>query len=212
MSDTMLLDRVLPVYDAVRLEHRVLPAAPAAVWTAVLEADMVRTAEEMPAVRFLFGARAAAERIVAALRREPAAPLPEVESMRLADLPRRGGWILLGTDPPREVAFGAVGRFWAGETVWEQVSDESFAAFDRPGLAKVACNFSLRPYGERPTLVTYECRTQGTDPSATRAFMRYWRALSPFIGVVLRAQLRMIESTLEEVAPMDEHPVRFSVD
>ena len=59
----------------------------------------------------------------------------------------------------------------------------------------------MRTAEEVPTLLSYECRTKATDPSATRAFMRYWRPLSPFIGVVLRAQLRTVESTLEEDLP-----------
>jgi hypothetical protein len=50
--------------------------------------------------------------------------------------------------------------------------------------------FTARPGGQ--TLVEYECRTQATDAPSRRAFLRYWRALSPFIGIVLRAQLRAI--------------------
>ena len=118
---------------------------------------------------------------------------PGNRSLRLLELPRLGQWVLLGEDPPFEVAFGVVGRFWAGETAWETIDAADFAGYDRPDYAKIACNFSLRPYGETHTLLSYECRTKGTNPSATRAFMRYWRLLSGFIGIVLRAQLRMIE-------------------
>jgi hypothetical protein len=42
------------------------------------------------------------------------------------------------------------------------------------------------------TLVSYECRTLATDAAARIGFLRYWRPLSPFIGVVLRAQLGAI--------------------
>lgn len=35
-------------------------------------------------------------------------------------------------------------------------------------------------------------RTLAGDDATRRAFLRYWRALSPFIGVVLRAQLATI--------------------
>jgi hypothetical protein len=198
MSESTLLERLMPQYDAARIERRVLMASPTPVWDAVLRADFVRTAEEVPAVRFLFGARTAAERAVAAVRRRPAPPAPEVESMRLADLPSRGEWVLLKQDPPHQIVFGAIGRFWGGETAWEEIGAAEFAAFDRPGFAKVGCSFHVWPCGDLSTLVTYECRTLATDPSARRAFMRYWRPLSPFIGVVLRAQLRVIESTLEE--------------
>jgi hypothetical protein len=196
VPEPMLIERLLPRYDAVRIEHSLLPTGVERAWDAVMQADFTRTAEEVPAVRFLFGARTAAEHALAALRGEPRAQPPVPESMRLADMPRHGEWVLLGEDPPREVAFGAVGRFWDGETVWETIDADRFAAFEEPGLAKIAANFSLRPYGDRRTLVSYECRTKGTDPAATRGFMRYWRPLSPFVGVVLRAQLRTIESTL----------------
>ena len=42
--------------------------------------------------------------------------------MRLADMPTHGDWVrvLLGEDPLHEIAFGVVGRFWAGETVWRR--------------------------------------------------------------------------------------------
>lgn len=40
--------------------------------------------------------------------------------------------------------------------------------------------------------MSYETRTKTTDPQSRKAFLRYWRVLSPFIGVVLRAQLRLI--------------------
>jgi hypothetical protein len=97
-------------------------------------------------------------------------------------------------NPPVEIALGVIGRFWAGENVRERLDAADFAAFDRPGLAKIAGNFSLRPYGGNQTLVPYECRTRGTDPKARRGFLRYWRVFSPFIGVVLRAQLRIVDS------------------
>jgi len=132
-------------------------------------------------------------------RDRPAEPAPPA-TMRLADLPPRGEWVLLGEDAPYEIAFGAIGRFWAGETVWEQTEAAQFATFDRPGLARIACDFSLRPYGAGRTLVSYECRTQATDPDARRAFLRYWRPLSPFIGVVMRSQLRVCARTAAERA------------
>jgi hypothetical protein len=158
----------------------------------------MRTAEEMPAVRFLFGVRSAAEHAVATVRRRPAPATAEPESMRLRELTGRGEWVLLDDDAPREIAFGAIGRFWAGETAWEEIESGDFAGFTEPGFAKIACSFSLRLCDKDRTLVTYECRTLASDPSSRRAFLRYWRPLSPFIGVVLRAQLRTIETTLEQ--------------
>ena len=103
-----------------------------------------------------------------------------------------GDWILIDSDPPHEIVFGVVGRFWAGETVWEHSTPESFRTFDTPGFARIAANFSLREYGDGRTLISYECRTAVTSDEARKGFLRYWRPMSPFIGMVLRAQLRLI--------------------
>jgi hypothetical protein len=123
--------------------------------------------------------------------REPVAK-EDIAAMRLADMPEHGEWVLLGENPPLEIAFGVIGRFWAGETVWRQTDSAEFAAFNEPRWARIACNFSLRPYGAERTLVSFETRTQGTDSASTRAFLRYWRFVSPLAGVVLRSQLGVV--------------------
>ena len=190
----MLIERLLPDYDATRAEHRVMPGTMDVIYEAVRRADFIEAWRGSPAVRFLFAARSLGERAASAIGRRPHMEPPPPDSMRLADMPSQGEWVLLGEDPPREIAFGTIGRFWAGETIWERIDASEFEPFDRPGFAKIACNFSLRPYGADHTLVTYECRTRATDPSAREGFLRYWRPLSPFIGVVLRAQLGVVAS------------------
>jgi len=191
----LLIERLLPRPDAVRAEHLLLDGAVDAVYDRVRRADFMRAWRESPAVRALFAARGFGERVMstAAGRARPVEPPPE--TMRLADLGERGEWVLLGEEPPHEIAFGAIGRFWSGETAWEEIEAAQFATFGRPGFARIACDFSLRPYGSGRTLVSYECRTQATDPAARRGFLRYWRPLSPFIGVVLRSQLRVVART-----------------
>jgi hypothetical protein len=114
--------------------------------------------------------------------------------MRLADMPTHGDWVLLGEDPPHEIAFGVLGRFWAGETIRGQIDAADFETFAEPGFGKIACNVSLNPDGTDRTLVTYECRTLATDETARRCFKRYWRPLAAFIGLVMRSQLRVIEA------------------
>lgn len=192
-----LLDRLVPRCDATRVEHRVIHAPPSAVYDAVLEADFLDAVRRSAPVRLLFGLRASLERVVAALRgRRPAAPPPPA-TLRLIDLTTTGEWVLLGEDPPTEIAFGVIGRFWSGETRWERTTDVGFAAFNTRGFAKIGCNFVLRPAGEGSTLLTYEARTVATDPASRRAFLRYWRVVSPFVGIVMRAQLGVIAKNVE---------------
>lgn len=188
----MLIDEVMPEYDAIRTEHMTVGMPIERAWDAVLDADFIETATSSKVVRALFALRTAGERVVQTVTRRTAEPAPEPASMRLRDMGEEGDWIRLASDPPREIVFGVIGRFWSGETVWEQTTPEGFRSFDRPGFARIACNFSLREYGEARTVISYECRTRATSEDARRGFMRCWRPLSPFIGMVLRAQLRLV--------------------
>jgi hypothetical protein len=188
----MLIDRLMPAYDATRREHLVVEGDIAAVHAAVLRADFLRAVSDNPSVRALFAVRSAGECIVARATGRPFSEPPAPEAMRLADLTTHGEWVRLGDDPPHEIAFGAIGQFWGGRTAWEEIDARDFAAFARPGFAKISCNLSLRPYGRARTLVSYEARTLATDEHSRRAFLRYWRAVSPGVGVVMRSLLRVV--------------------
>jgi hypothetical protein len=188
----VLIDDVMPEFDAVRTEHRIVEMPIDAAWDATLNADFVETARQSKVVRSLFALRTAGERAIQTVTRNTPGPEPERQSWRLRDMSSEGDWILLATDPPHEIVFGVIGRFWAGETVWERSTPESFRKFDAPGFARIAADFSLREYGAGRTLISYECRTATTSDDARKAFLRYWRPMSPFIGMVLRAQLKLI--------------------
>lgn len=188
----MLIDEVMPEFDAVRTEHLIVDMAIERSWDAVLDADFIETATSSRLVRGLFAIRTAGEKAIQKVTRREPEPMPVPASMRLRDMGEEGDWIVLAGDEPNEIVFGVIGRFWSGETVWETSTPESFRSFDRPGYARIVANFSLRSYGEGRTLISYECRTQATSEDARKGFMRYWRPLGPFIGMVLRAQLRMI--------------------
>ena len=91
------------------------------------------------------------------------------------------------------------GCTWGGpETTWEQIDSPAFASFDRPGYAKIAANLSLRSYGDQRTLLSYEARTQATDETARRAFLRYWTLASPGVRVVMRSTFAVIAQKARE--------------
>jgi hypothetical protein len=190
----MLIDRLMPEFDATRIEHRVVAGRASDAYAAAVGVDFVDAVRQSHALRGLLAVRAQTERLASVLRRSGSAVTARgPEALRLADLPEQGEWVRLGADPPNEIVFGVVGRFWAAETVWERIDASDFGAFARPGYAKIAANFSFRPYGEARTLVSYEARTRATDAAARRAFWRYWRVSSPFVGRVMRAQLAVVE-------------------
>jgi hypothetical protein len=197
-AEPMQLDWLLPEFDATLIEHRVVSGDPETVYRAVTGVDLAAIARHNPAVRGLFATRTAAERIIGALTDRPTAPAAAAdEPIRLGDLPEHGEWVNLGADPPREICFGVIGRFWAGETVWETIDADRFIAFDRPGLAKIACGITLRPYGSARTLVSYEARTLGLDAESSAMFLRYWRLVWPGIAIVMRAFLRAVAEEVE---------------
>jgi hypothetical protein len=187
----MLLDSLMPEFDATRIEHRVVEGNPASVYEAAIHCDFVDAMRRSRVVRGVFALRAAAERVVATARGSQVVRPPE-PTLRLAEMPQRGDWIRLGVDPPNEFAFGVVGRFWGGQTTFEQIDSSAFTSFDAPGYAKIAASLSLRSYGDQRTLLSYEARTQATDANARRAFLRYWTVVSPGVGVVMRSLLALI--------------------
>jgi len=84
------------------------------------------------------------------------------------------------------------------------MTPDRFAAFEEPGWGRIAANFTLRPYGRRRTLVSYEARTATGDPDAARRFARYWRLVRPFVGHIMRATL----ATLRRDAEPGDRPAR----
>jgi hypothetical protein len=188
----LILDWLLPEFDATIVEHQVIDGDPESIYRAVTAVDMAEIPNTYTGVRLLFAARGAAERLVnALLGRTAPAPVPE-GALRLGDMPEHGDWVKLADEPGIEFAFGVIGRFWGGETVWETIDADHFVAFDQPGFAKIACSISLRPYGSARTLVSYEARTQALDPESRAHFLRYWRVVRPGVAIVMRAFLHAV--------------------
>jgi hypothetical protein len=112
------------------------------------------------------------------------------------------GWLLLGERIGREIAFGAVGKFWQPVIEWRDVPLADFASFTEPGWGKIAANFSVLPYGQSSTLLSYECRTITTDLESRRQFLRYWWLIRPFVRHIMRATLKKIRADAEAAAEL----------
>ena len=201
------LDHVLPVWDATRIERRVISAPIATTYDAMLTSDLRDAAVESWLVRALFALRSGFERAVAFVRRrefhDPSAP----DQLMLDHIPSQGNWVRLGEEPGREFVFGAAGRFWNGETEGLPTDRKRFIWLEGRGLARIGCHMLLTPLDDTHTLVEYEARTRTTDPETREAFLKYWLVVSPFVGVVMRAMLRVIEHKAEALRPpLFAHP------
>jgi hypothetical protein len=185
-----LIDHYLPDYDVVLTEHVVVDADPERTYRGAKSLDFltVRTP--------LLTASLFVRELPARLRGRPVGAPPQ---LCLADdgmgLP---GWVLLGDVPGREVAFGAVGRFWKPDIEWRDVPRDRFATFAEPGWGKIACHFLVRAGGPGRSILSYECRTATTDPVARRRMARYWWLIRPFVSHIMRATVRTIKAGLEQ--------------
>lgn len=183
-TEVLLIDSAMPRYDAVIAEHLVVAADPATTFAAACAIDLLTVHSP------LFDLAMWLRVLPARLSGKTGPPLPHLVIGADMGLP---GWTFLGRQAEREIAFGAVGKFWKPTIEWRDVAAADFTSFDEPGWGKIAANFSVRPYGAASTLLTYECRTVTTDPESRRRFLRYWRLVRPFVGHVLRATLRQIQ-------------------
>lgn len=72
-GEPMLIDRLMPCYDADRAEHRIVPGDIVTVYAATRRADFIRAWRESAAVRLLFAARGLGERAISVGRSARAA-------------------------------------------------------------------------------------------------------------------------------------------
>jgi hypothetical protein len=195
--ETTVLDAMMPRWDATRVERCEVRAPLGIVFDRVLHLDFLEVPRRHFAVRALFAVRTLVERAfcVLTMRKFPQPSVPP--TMRLKDMPHVGEWVRLGSSVPFEFAFGAIGRFWSGETKWLDTNNEVFRSFEIPGYARIGCHFLLAPRGNGTTVLTYEARTQATDPESRRAFLRYWWIVSIFVGIIMRATLKQIREEAE---------------
>ena len=197
----MLIDDALPDFDATIVEHLVIDAPCDVVYRTTREMNFLDI--HSPTVDTLMFVRGLPGQVLGRLGRRPQPPPPP--TMRLADMldgvaesdGGLEGWLALGEVPGREIAFGAIGKVWQPDIDWKSVAAEEFADFAEPDYAKIAAEFSIRPYGPHRALLSYEARTAGTDAEASGRFLRYWWLVRPFVRIVMRAAVLTVRDLAE---------------
>ena len=184
----MVIDRAMPVPDVAIAEHVLVHADPATTYRMVRSLDFMTV--RSPLVSTAMWLRGLPSRVSG----KPAEPPAKLVLADGDDLP---GWLVLGETPGRELAFGAVGKFWQPDIEWRDVPPAEFAGFAEPGWGKIAANFTVLPYRPGVTLLTYECRTATTDPASHKRFLRYWWLVRPFVAHIMRATLRTVQANAE---------------
>jgi len=176
-----LLDKTMPDPDYTLIEHMVLPVTADVAYEAIGSLDLADVRD--PVTRVALWLRGLPERL---RRRVPPT------RMTFDDLVIGTDWVLLGERTGHEIALGAAGRFWTPVIRWIPVRPDEFADFEKPGFGRIGMAFSVRPYGDHRSVVTYEVRTALPDPATRRAFGRYWFTVRPFVRQVSRGMLKAI--------------------
>jgi hypothetical protein len=189
----LILDRVLPVSDATSSHRTIVAAPPERVWAALQALDLVEVLRSSPVARALIAMRAVPVKIADRLRGRPPAPAPE-----RYPLVEAYPWVVLGTEEPRELVVGAIGRFWGPGVEWLDIQPAEFVSFDRPAWGKIAWGFTILPYGDGRSLLVDECRTRVTDSESRRRFKRYWKLAGPGASYVMGRSLTLVKRHAEE--------------
>ena len=184
----LLIDALMPTWDASIAAHLIVRADPRRTFGAARDLDFLSV--HSPLLAASMWVRGIPDR----LSRRPSVTPPRLVLSAGDELP---GWVVLGEQPGRELAFGAVGRFWQPNIEWHDVPADEFAAFAVPGWGKIVADFSVVPYGEHASLLTYECRTATTDADSRVRFLRYWRLIRPFVAHIFRATVATIRDHAE---------------
>jgi len=110
----------------------------------------------------------------------------------------RSGFVLLEEKPGEEIVLGLVGKFWTASGRIQKIAASEFRDFTAPGFAKAAWNFSLHAHAHGTAQLATETRVLCTDEASRKRFLRYWRFVRPFSGLVRIAALRAIKRAVEK--------------
>jgi hypothetical protein len=143
----------------------------------VREVRLLRPLESMRALPGLLARRPV-------FRPEPSARVLDQFTTGVVPLSERAG---------TEIVAGAIGRFWRliGNETAEVRTREDFLSFDKPGYARAAISFLVRPERGGSRVIT-ETRAKGTSPEATRALLLYWGAIRLGSGAIRKSWLAAI--------------------
>jgi hypothetical protein len=164
----MLIDNLMPVYDLMIRQERVIAAPQRRVW----QAARAMTIRKLLHVRALLWIREFGSR----LRGLPLETFPVVAEKE-------------GT----EVVMAICGKFWAITGNIVDVPVEAIPLYRAQGYAKAYWNFHLESIGVGQTRIVSETRVQVYGKRELKLFNLYWRVVGPFTGWIRREILRAIE-------------------
>lgn len=182
-----LLDRFMPVYEAVE-RHKLRISAPAEI-TFAASCDM--DLQDSAIIRGIFKAR---ELILGSK------PDDTIRPRGLLAFTKALGWGVLAEVPGREIVMGAVTQAWMANVVFRALPPDEFAAFNDPGYVKIVWTLRTDPISPSESVFRTETRATTTDATARRKFRWYWSKASPGIWLIRRLSLGPLKKEAERRA------------
>ena len=187
----MLLDELIPTFDAGARHTIRVRADPARVYEVARHADFGRPW----LVRCLMAVRVGPARLAAVLRGRSVPERCEDGAHSVGPV----GFTVVAEAPGEEFVLGIIGSFWTLTGGLVQASAAELRNPPPAGLAQGLWNFRVEPSGAGTTLST-ETRVRCGDPLTRRRFARYWRIVRPGSALIRRSLLRDIRRQAESIA------------
>lgn len=178
------LERLIDTPRLVELDFVEVDAPPERVWERLRHGELAPS----PLIEALFWIRTIPDRLRGRAEENSGVRIDDLRSS-----PDRPGFQILGEDPPRELAVGAIGKVWHTAIPFVHVADaEAFAAFDESDYAKVAWAIRVLPIrgGSR---IEFEVRVDTTDEESWKKFRRYFGFIGPASRFIRRSLLSRYE-------------------
>lgn len=180
------IDEFAPAFHFRERHETTVAATPARVFEAIqsVSADEIALFNSLTTIR-RFG-RSGPESILNAPTRQP-----------ILDVAVRSGFLLLHSQPPREIVIGAVVVAPPGTRRPAQLTADDYQQLTTPGFAKATMNFRVEEASPGAATVVTETRVFATDTTALRRFTPYWRTIFPGSAILRMTWLRAIEAKAE---------------
>jgi len=184
-----LIDEILPDYDFGAAYETSVAAPASVIYQRLLVSDLYASWIVRVLVSLRYGRPVRRNRAPAGLRQRF----------------QGSGFVILAETPGEELVIGVAGRFWrpdGGRRL--DLSSSNFVRFARPGDAKIALNFKVRPGPLHDSVLSTETRIQCFGRAACWKFGLYWALVRPFSGLIRKAILRQVKAAAEAAIAKEE--------
>ncbi len=191
VSKKTLLDEFMPLYD-VAAHYEIEIVAPALkIYKTLLRHSLL----DSPLARFLMALRSLPGTLGQLIKGRP---LQKFCVPSISEIGDKSDFFKLAENPGEEIVLGLIGQFWklSGGLVRIKNADE-FAGFLEAGYTKAALNLSVIPLNANESRLSTETRVHTTDANSRKKFLRYWKIIGPFSGLLRRDMLRRIKREAE---------------